>query len=336
MPNGLDDLEAQAAARKARRQRQAPPPRNPRARRSQGEPTGDEQLQAAQAQDEQAQVPDPREAAEGPTDSDPPFETPEATAPSHADAGTEQPGVHVAAEMTPATIAEMIPRPHQPLSSSQDLIEAERDELERCERVLAIADTWFWVKGRVLQTIRDGDLYRETHTRFDDYCQEHWEMTARRANQLIEAWPLAEDLMLILGTIVPKINLNEGQVRRLLPYYKAHGKDAAVFVYETIAHSNTRVTAAILDAALAVLPPDRFDRDEVARLLRDFLAAGSRVLSAPATPDNSQSDFLTTEIRKIETLGRRIVKNAKDDPDAARRLADELDQLANQIRAELT
>ncbi len=233
----------------------------------------------------------------------------------------------------PAKIASLLPAPHEPLSREPTLIAEERDELERCETALRAANVAFWVRGRMLQVIRDGDLYRETHTRFNDYCLEVWEITARRANQLIEAWPLAEHLMLILGTIVPKININEGQVRALLPVYHRHGKDAAAFVYETIARSGAKVTAATIEAALTVLPPERFDRDEVARLLKDFLAGGARAI--PPRPEDSPTSVFDAEGRRLEKISKRVIGHVQEEPEAARKFADELDRIAAEIRARL-
>ncbi len=295
MPNGLDDLD-RAADERRRRTRTPPQPRNPRAQRPVEPPAPDQDT---------AGLKGPRQEEWG--------------------------GIGSALE-TPAAIASLLPAPHEPLSNDPALIPAERDELERCETALRAANVAFWVRGRMLQTIRDGDLYRETHSRFNDYCLEVWEVTARRANQLIEAWPLAEHLMLILGTIVPKININEGQVRALLSVQRRHGKEAAAFVYETIARSSVKVTATTIEAAIAVLPPDRFNRDEVARLLRDFLAGGVRALPAATSPPPS---LFVAERRRLEKISEQVVGHAHEDPEAARLFAEVLAQSATRIRSQL-
>lgn len=52
----------------------------------------------------------------------------------------------------------------------------------------------FYEVGAALLTIRDGRLYRATHKRFEDYCQERWKMARDYANKLIRASELAADL----------------------------------------------------------------------------------------------------------------------------------------------
>jgi hypothetical protein len=60
--------------------------------------------------------------------------------------------------------------------------------------------------GNALAEIRDRKLYRQTHGTFAAYCEDRWNVTDRRARQMIAA---AE-----IGTIVPVGN--EGQARELV------------------------------------------------------------------------------------------------------------------------
>jgi hypothetical protein len=39
--------------------------------------------------------------------------------------------------------------------------------------------------GNSLRVIRDGELYRETHESFAEYCREHWGMAPDYAHELI-------------------------------------------------------------------------------------------------------------------------------------------------------
>lgn len=72
-------------------------------------------------------------------------------------------------------------------------------------------------RGLVLLTIRDNRLYRATHNTFEDYCEQRWGLSGRRANQLIGAYEVTEEL----GTMVPKTPEiqapNERQARELAP-----------------------------------------------------------------------------------------------------------------------
>lgn len=65
----------------------------------------------------------------------------------------------------------------------------------------------FWEVGNALMQIRDERLYRADFPTFEDYCQQRWSMTRRRANQLVEAAQM--------GTMVPIEN--ERQARALAP-----------------------------------------------------------------------------------------------------------------------
>lgn len=68
--------------------------------------------------------------------------------------------------------------------------------------------TTFWEVGQALMQIRDERLYRAEFSTFEDYCQQRWDMSRRRANQLVEAAQL--------GTMVPTLT-NERQARALAP-----------------------------------------------------------------------------------------------------------------------
>jgi len=69
--------------------------------------------------------------------------------------------------------------------------------------------------GELLREIRDEELYLQINIfTFADYCQRRWEITDRRARQLIDASQAVE----IFGTLVPEISTapNEWQARNLL------------------------------------------------------------------------------------------------------------------------
>ena len=86
----------------------------------------------------------------------------------------------------------------------------ERQRRERCEATIGRQFQSFTEVGDALAEIREHRLYRETHDAFEVYCRERWEMTHRRANQLI----LAAEIVSNLGTIVPKPS-SESVVRPL-------------------------------------------------------------------------------------------------------------------------
>src|SRR5574340_954971 len=83
--------------------------------------------------------------------------------------------------------------------------------LARCEATIERGQETFLRVGQALAEIRDGKLYRATHKRFEDYCQERWSFQRNYANKLIQAAKTVDDL----GTTVPTKPSNEAQAREL-------------------------------------------------------------------------------------------------------------------------
>jgi N6-adenosine-specific RNA methylase IME4 len=63
----------------------------------------------------------------------------------------------------------------------------ESKQLSKHEAVIARGLGTFVEVGKSLMAIRDGKLYRGTHQSFPAYCASRWDMTGRRAYQLIDA-----------------------------------------------------------------------------------------------------------------------------------------------------
>lgn len=71
---------------------------------------------------------------------------------------------------------------------------AEAKALAKHESTIQRGLSTFYEVGAALLAIRDGKLYRSSHRRFEDYCQERWKMTRMRASQLIEAAETARNV----------------------------------------------------------------------------------------------------------------------------------------------
>lgn len=235
----------------------------------------------------------------------------------------------------PTTLAATLPERREPQSASPALAADERQALARCEQVLAVADAMFWVQGRALETIAIGHLHREDYESFEDYTAARWGRSARRAYQLIEVAPLGEYLTAEVRKIFHTATINEAHTRALLPLAKTHGNEAAALVLTTILDTDQKVTAALLQAVLAILPQDRFDREETVRLIKDYLAADTRVLP-PAEPTDSTETFIAG-VRRVRSVLRRTIRKetlqaaAHAHPDEARQFAAELRELANEL-----
>jgi len=252
-------------------------------------------------------------------------------APRHS-GSSKQPDLAASIDTLPDALAAALPEQRPPQTDEPTLTADEREAFTRCLQVLSVVDS-FWVQGLALETVALGELHREDYETFDAFTSSVWGKSARRAYQLIEVAPLGQYLWTEVRKIFHTATINEAQARALLPLAKAHGPQAAALVMTTLLQAGEKVTASLLRGVLAVLPKDRFDEEEAVRLIKEYLA-GPRVLPSPqrsADPD----DIFVAETRRLDTITRRIITHAKDDPGAARAFAEKLDQMAARIRAEL-
>lgn len=87
----------------------------------------------------------------------------------------------------------------------------EGEALAELEQVIERGLTTFVDVGNALLTIRDERLYRADYATFEDYCEERWGLTRRRAYQLMDAAG-AVSTMVHTGLPAPE---NERQAREL-------------------------------------------------------------------------------------------------------------------------
>ncbi len=263
----------------------------------------------------------------------------QAVVPEQAEPAKVEPAIREVIKEVPvldvATIAEMLPALHEPRSDTSELVADEVVERAQYEQVLGFADSLYWVRGRVLHGLRTGRHYRSTHTSWDAYCEQVLDLSERRANQLIEVWELGAALHSGPGKIFPGLTINESHAKVLLRFATDHGNTAAAFVVGEIATVDTKLTAATLKGALGVLPADRFDEEEAAQLLKEYLSAEVRVVPPPRNEPEAK-DVLANELRRLRSMARTVAKAAPQDPEAARRFADELAGLAEEIRTHIS
>jgi hypothetical protein len=91
------------------------------------------------------------------------------------------------------------------------LTASERAELAALEEVIEAGQQSFVQVGLALASIRDGKLYRETHSTFEEYVKERFHVQRRRAYQLMDAAVVAGNVY--HGT--QDAPLNERQARAL-------------------------------------------------------------------------------------------------------------------------
>jgi hypothetical protein len=165
---------------------------------------------------------------------------------------------------TAVTLARAIDSlPTKQLADTPVLIAQERELLVRCEAALENLRIAYWAAGKALQVVRDGRLYRATHSTFEVYCQEQWDITPQYAGKLIRAWRIAERLFEHrsqksndLETIVSK-KLGFGQAWGLVALAEQYSIDAAALLYMALIQAKgMAVTAKMVSGAAGALPPE--------------------------------------------------------------------------------
>lgn len=111
---------------------------------------------------------------------------------------------------------------------SDEIITMEESrDLVRLEATIASGLQTFTEVGNALAEIRDRKLYRIEHTTFADYCKVKWNMTDRRARQLMDATEVVVALA-ESGTTVPKTESQARPLTKLPPERRAEAYHEAV------------------------------------------------------------------------------------------------------------
>src|SRR5688500_3419150 len=88
----------------------------------------------------------------------------------------------------------------------------EQAKLENLESVITDDLRAFLRVGNALLEISNERLYRMTHSTFEAYCKERWDMTKQQAYWLIGAAGAVGDIEKVTNLVTPR---NESQVRPL-------------------------------------------------------------------------------------------------------------------------
>lgn len=230
---------------------------------------------------------------------------------------------------TAAALARAIDQlPTQQLADTPVLIAQERDLLVRCEAALENLRISFWAAGKALQVIRDGRLYRVTHSTFEAYCQEVWDITPQYAGKLIRSWRIAEKLFEMLGgksndleTVVSK-KLGFTQAWELVTLAEEHDVDAAALLYLALARlAGLSITADMVKGAALALPAQAAGKKKATEeAVRAFLASydGKKGLPGPTDPYKALH-------RATQRLNADAVRAAMQrDPDGTRTMVRDL------------
>lgn len=93
-----------------------------------------------------------------------------------------------------------------------------KPEMRLLQEQVAIIDAGlhtFVEVGNALAVIREQRLYRATSTTFEAFCEEHWHMTSRHANRLMNAAEIADEVNPKIGPMVRKLE-HESHARVLV------------------------------------------------------------------------------------------------------------------------
>lgn len=82
------------------------------------------------------------------------------------------------------------------------LAPSESKRLQELEIVIETGKQTFVAVGNALAEIRDGTLYRKTHSSFEDYCKEKWGFRRDFADKLVRAAEVVSTIPEKLHTIV--------------------------------------------------------------------------------------------------------------------------------------
>lgn len=135
------------------------------------------------------------------------------------------------------------------MAEAQELLLDEQSRLAECEAVIERGLGTFVKVGTALAEIRDGRLYRKHFRTFEDYCRERWNLSRKRAYDLIGGAEVVAALSPIGDT--PPME-NEAQTRALAPVLREHGPEFAAEVLQQAAEVGLTAKSIQETAARAV------------------------------------------------------------------------------------
>lgn len=118
----------------------------------------------------------------------------------------------------------------------------ETTTLANCERTIAAGMKTFVEVGTALATVRNSRLYRATHSTFEGYCTDRWQLERSAAYRLIEASGVVSA---IADTGAETLPSNVGQTRELA---KAPAAERTQLWSRTVVETNGNPTAAAVRA----------------------------------------------------------------------------------------
>ncbi|MDO0929763.1 hypothetical protein QQY24_32070 [Streptomyces sp. TG1A-8] len=200
-----------------------------------------------------------------------------------------------------ALTLDAIPDPDTAPGDTADLSEAERKDLELCERVVRAHHASFWITGKALDAIANRGLYRADYTTFDDLLED-WGISLTESSRMRRGWRLAARLL----PDVPKLTVSH--LEALLPVVKLYDVEAAATLYALLRENRPKVTARDITALVRELPgpdgsaaPAALIREQIEAQLTDPdpTTADSDTTPATSTPDAHLREAIDRRARQL-------------------------------------
>ena len=197
----------------------------------------------------------------------------------------------------------------------------ESAELVRLEIVVEFGLKTFVEVGKALATIRDRQLYRIELETFAAYCRDKWNMSDRRARQLMDASEVVAEISKS-GTIVPKSESVIRPLTKLPPEQRAEAYNEAVNISPR-GKPAARVVATV-----------------VARILPQKAAKPARATPPPAAPDAQEHQEMQDALATFAMDNERLTREnealaATDQGKQIAKMNKELEALRGRINGQL-
>lgn len=212
---------------------------------------------------------------------------------------------------TPQEPAEIVTGDETTLSNS------EREELERCERIIDHGLRTFFEVGTALIKIRELRLYRTEYATFEEYCQQRWELKQSRAYQFIDAARTLTTLQ--SSTIGGTLPTNERQIRPLTRLEPEQQREAWQRAIQTA--PDGRVTAAHVEKV-------------VRNLSQTLEALTSTTPSMPNAPPQTAAlhqEEHADEVRQLRAERDALLQQVKETEAELQRVRQERDTFQQQV-----
>lgn len=155
--------------------------------------------------------------------------------------------------------------------------------------------------GKALHTLKAKDLWRDTHDSWQEYVEQRFQITARRAHQLVEFSAFTEAVSEAIGTTVP-VTLTERALRPLSDVPPEQVGDA---IAEAIAESGGgEPTPAAIRKAAAKRKASKGKGKAKAQKPITIRVAGAKVTITPTHPEpvfRGWQETLVAALEKVRT-----------------------------------